>query len=88
MMDNGFVIQNKHFDYLLNLNNEIIQVLPGEIAVPIKYMKSYDLEVGDRLILSDGSFLRNLQLRVLSVTHKWRLLWRPLQDFWSVTKIS
>lgn len=62
MMDNGFVIQNKHFDYLLNLNNEIIQVLPGEIAVPIKYMKSYDLEVGDRLILSDGSFFKEFAI--------------------------
>lgn len=56
MMDNGFVMQNKQFDYLLNLNNEIIQVSSGEIAVPIKYMKSNDLEIGDQLILSEGSF--------------------------------
>ncbi|HKL78855.1 MAG TPA: ABC transporter permease [Mobilitalea sp.] len=56
MMDNGFAIQNKQFDYLLNLNNETIQVSAGEIAVPIKYMKSDDLEIGDKLILSEGSF--------------------------------
>lgn len=56
MMDNGFVTQNKQFDYLLNLDNEIIQVSAGEIAVPIKYKKSNDLELGDRVILSEGSF--------------------------------
>lgn len=56
MLDNGFVMQNKDFDYLLNLDDEIIQVADGEIAVPIKYMKSNHLERGDKLILSEGSF--------------------------------
>jgi len=58
MMDNGFVVQNRHFDYLLNMNNEIIKVSSGEIAVPIKYMKNYGLKLGDRLILSEASFYR------------------------------
>ncbi len=56
MLDNGFARQNKDFDYLLNLDNEIIQVEDGEIAVPIKYMKSNHLVRGDKLILSEGSF--------------------------------
>lgn len=63
MMDNGFVKQNKYFDYLLNLNNEIIQLSSGEIAVPIKYMKSNDLKIGDRLILSEGSFYMEFEIR-------------------------
>lgn len=58
MMDNGFVVQSRHFDYLLNLNNAIIRVSPGEAAVPIKYMKSCGLAIGDRLILSEGSFYK------------------------------
>lgn len=58
MLDNGFVMQNKEFDYLLNLDNEIIQVADGEIAVPIKYLKSHHLELGDKLILSEGSFYK------------------------------
>ncbi len=56
MMDNGFVVQNEQYDYLLNLKNEILRVTAGEIAVPIKYMKSNDLKIGDLLILSEGSF--------------------------------
>lgn len=55
MMDNGFVTQNKHFDYLLNLNNEIISISDGEIAVPVKYMRSYGLELGDRVIISEDN---------------------------------
>ncbi len=56
MLDNGFVRQNQEFDYLLNLDNEVIRVSDGEIAVPIKYKKSNHLERGDKLILSEGSF--------------------------------
>jgi len=62
MLDNGFVVQSRRFDYLLDLNNGIIRVSPGEAAVPIKYMKSYDLKRGDRLILSEGSFYREFMI--------------------------
>ena len=35
LMDNGFVVQNKEFDYLLDKNNEIAEVKDGEIGVPV-----------------------------------------------------
>ena len=56
MIDNGFVVQNRQFDYLVNLENVPVQPSPGEIAVPIKYMKRNGLQTGDTLILSEGFF--------------------------------
>ncbi len=56
LMDLGFVEQNKSFDFLLNLNNEIIKVDQGEIAVPLYYMKRRDLSIGDRLRIKGEGF--------------------------------
>jgi len=53
-IDNGFVKQNEKFDYLLNLDNEIIEVNKGEIAVPIHYMESKDLKLGDKITIKDS----------------------------------
>lgn len=38
MLDNGFVKQTKYFDYLLDLDNNIVKQKDGEIGVPITYM--------------------------------------------------
>jgi len=35
VMEMGFVKQNDHFDFLLDLQSEVIHVSDGEIAVPI-----------------------------------------------------
>ena len=53
-IDNGFVKQNEEFDYLLNLDNEIIEVNKGEIAVPIHYMESRDLKLGDTITIKNN----------------------------------
>lgn len=39
IMDNYFIKQNELFDYLFDLNSEIIHVSQGAIAVPIYYMQ-------------------------------------------------
>ncbi len=64
VMDLGFVKQNRTFDYLLNLDNEIITVNEAEIAVPIHYMQSKDLSIGDKLVIKDD----NLELN-FTITH-------------------
>ncbi|WP_128101674.1 hypothetical protein [Paenibacillus sp. DCT19] len=46
IMDMDFVVQNKEFDYLLNMNNEKIQVNEGEIAVPVYYLQEKQLQLG------------------------------------------
>ncbi len=56
IMDISFVVQNANFDFLLDLENQIIQVSPGEIAVPIYYMQRDDLTLGDTVKVSNGSF--------------------------------
>lgn len=55
VMDIGFVKQNPSFDLLLNLENQVIRVAEGEIAVPIYYMKQNDLNIGDQVTLSMDS---------------------------------
>ncbi|MFW6035836.1 MAG: ABC transporter permease [Halothermotrichaceae bacterium] len=71
VIDMGFVKQNKSFDYLLNLNNEIIKVNEGEIAVPIYYMQNRNLSIGDTLTIKDKGqsltftitdFVRDIQM--------------------------
>ena len=47
IMDISFVTQNEKFDFLLDLNNNIIQVSPGEIAVPVYYSQERGLEIGE-----------------------------------------
>ncbi|MCZ4151332.1 ABC transporter permease, partial [Escherichia coli] len=59
VMDIDFVAQNQDFDYLLNLNNEIIQVNDGEIAVPVYYMQQNHLSVGDQIRIDNGPFERS-----------------------------
>lgn len=56
VMDNYFVKQNKSFDVLLNLKNQVLQVNKGEIAVPIYLMQQKNLKIGDSIRILDGSF--------------------------------
>lgn len=49
IMDISFVTQNEGFDFLLDLDNNIIQLSPGEIAVPVYYIQERDLVIGDKV---------------------------------------
>ncbi|MFS0855036.1 FtsX-like permease family protein [Paenibacillus taichungensis] len=62
IMDIDFVVQNQDFDYLLNLNSEIVQVKDGEIAVPVYYLQQKKLSIGDRIHIKDGSFSRTYKI--------------------------
>ncbi len=53
IMDISFVQQNDDFDFLLDLDNQIIQVAPGEIAVPIYFMQEKQLKIGDNVRISN-----------------------------------
>ncbi|WP_258377787.1 ABC transporter permease [Paenibacillus illinoisensis] len=59
VMDIDFVTQNQDFDYLLNLNSELIQVNDGEIAVPVYYMQQNKLRIGEQVRIDNGSFKRS-----------------------------
>ena len=47
--------QNESFDFLLDLDNNIIQLLPGEIAVPVYYSQQRDLAIGDEVRVHTGA---------------------------------
>ena len=43
----ALVTQNPSFDLLLDTDNRLLEVGPGEIAMPLYYLQERDLEVGD-----------------------------------------
>ena len=56
VIDNGLSIQSKEFDYLLDLNNEVIEPKNGEIYLPITYKKENLAEAGDKVTIYDKEF--------------------------------
>ncbi|MED0998582.1 FtsX-like permease family protein [Bacillus mobilis] len=79
VMDISFVKQNSDFDFLLDLNNEVINVRKGEIGVPIYYMQKYNLRIGDKiwvvknnneLALTISAFVRDVQMNPSLVSSK------------------
>lgn len=56
VMENAFVTQNEYFDFLLDMDNEILQVKDGEVAVPLYHMQQYGLKVGDPVRIVSGEF--------------------------------
>lgn len=67
MIDLGFSVQSPKFDYLLDLEGNIITVGQGEIYVPICYKKENRIQVGDvmtvcQVPLKIAGFLRDSQM--------------------------
>jgi putative ABC transport system permease protein len=65
LMDNGFVVQNEKFDFLLNMDNEIAVVQDGEIGVPVYYAEELGIQVGDTITLHQGSYSKNLTVSTI-----------------------
>ena len=55
IMDISFVTQNERFDFLLDLDNNIIQLSPREIAAPVYYSQQRNLAVGDEVRVNTGT---------------------------------
>ncbi|XID92258.1 ABC transporter permease [Paenibacillaceae bacterium WGS1546] len=67
VQDNGFSVQSGKFDYLLDLDGNVINVSDGELYVPISYMKDNTAKVGDKATvggkeLTVAGFLRDSQM--------------------------
>ncbi len=65
LMDNGFVIQNEGFDFLLNMDNEIAVVREGEIGVPVYYEQELGIQVGDVITLYEGDYRKELTVSTI-----------------------
>ncbi len=62
VMDISFVKQNESFDFLLDLQSGVRFVSPGEIGVPVFYMKRGNLKVGDMVTIRNGAFTMEVRI--------------------------
>ena len=67
VQDNGFSVQNEAFDFLLDLNGEILHPEDGQVYVPLCYWKNGAARPGDTLTvcgvpLTVAGFLRDSQM--------------------------
>ena len=65
LMDNGFIIQNEGFDFLLNMDNEIAVVKDGEIGVPVYYAEDLGIRAGDIIALHEGDYIKNMTVSTI-----------------------
>lgn len=56
IQDNGLSVQGQKFDFLLNLEGEVIHPSDGEIYVPIYYMQEGKAALGDKVMIHGISF--------------------------------
>ncbi len=75
VQDNGLCTQSKKFDYLLDLDGNVIDVSAGELYVPVSYMKDGTVRIGDRAVVCGKEFtvmgfLRDSQMNSLLASSK------------------
>lgn len=79
VQDNGFSTQSEKFDYLLDLDGNIIHVSDGELYVPLSYMRDNTAKIGDKAFVGGkeftvAGFLRDSQMNAALASSKRFLL--------------
>lgn len=85
LQDNGVSAQSEKFDYLLDLDSNLITASDDELYVPLSYMRDGSVQIGDNAIIGGKEFtvtgfLRDSQMNSTLSSSK-RL-------YWSVKMIS
>ena len=62
VQDNAFVKQNESFDFLLDTNNNIINVSDGEIYLPLCYRMNQNLQIGDVVEIKGENYDKKFRL--------------------------
>lgn len=67
VQDNSFSVQSDRFEFLLDMDNQVIEPIPGQVYLPLSYMKDGTANPGDELTVGDVSltvagFLRESQM--------------------------
>ncbi|MFT9496995.1 ABC transporter permease [Anaerosolibacter sp.] len=75
VQDNGLSKQGEKFDYLLDLDGNVIKVSDGEIYVPICYMRDNTAKVGGKAVICGkeftvAGFLRDSQMNSMLSSSK------------------
>ncbi len=66
-LDISLVKQNKDYDVLLDSNREVIEMNDGEIGIPILFLNTYDIELGDTVELKSKGLTK--QFTVAEFVH-------------------
>lgn len=56
VQDNGFCTQSSRFDFLLDMENQPVNPQPGEVYVPVCYLRDGTVNVGDPAVLCGRTF--------------------------------
>lgn len=73
--DNGLCVQNRSFDFLLDMNNEVAYPYEGQVYVPVCYKNEYDirkdsiLQIGSYELTVAG-FIRDSQMNSMMASSK------------------
>lgn len=91
VQDTGLSVQSERFDFLLDMNGNVIRPADGEIYVPLYYMKSGQANIGDSLVINGvhftvAGFLRDSQMNASMISSK-RFLVSP-SDFEKVREFG
>ncbi|MEO4052746.1 ABC transporter permease [Solibacillus sp. CAU 1738] len=62
VQDISFVVQNKNFDFILDLNNNKLDVKEGTVAVPIYFMQQYNLKIGETITVKRGDYEKDFTI--------------------------
>lgn len=61
-LDIGFVTQNQEYDLLLDKSRKRVELNKGQIGIPVIVREQFDIEIGDRLIIDNGQFVKEFQV--------------------------
>ena len=73
--DNGISVQGNGFDYMLDLDNELPKVQPGQVYVPVCYESVYQIKSGDIMKIGEeelrvAGFIRDSQMNSMMASSK------------------
>ncbi len=73
--DNGLCVQNKSFDFLLDMDNEVAYPHEGQVYVPVCYKNEYDIRKGSifrvgSYELTVAGFIRDSQMNSMMASSK------------------
>lgn len=60
----GFIVEPETYDMLLDTNNQTVHLNEGEIGIPLVILDKYNINIGDKIILSDGKFSKEFTVTV------------------------
>lgn len=62
-LDISFVKQNRSYDLLLDEERNVINVNKGEIGIPVILLDSYDINLGDKVVLTSNGVTKEFKVK-------------------------